>query len=80
MNAHDEHGNPVPDVDPASYAGQLVALLEWARRRGYRIGPFVRVGDLTVQVQDLRQTEARGTPPPPDMGPWTSVGYPEGDE
>lgn len=52
---HDEHGNPLPALDPTSAAYQLVALLEYARVRGYRIGPFVKIGDVVAQVQDLRQ-------------------------
>ncbi len=76
---NDEHGNALPAIDPTSSVYQLVALLEYARRRGFRIGPTVRIGDVTVQVQDLRQSEGTGTPIP-DVGPWTAAGYPEGDE
>lgn len=75
----DEHGNALPALDPTSPVFQLVALLEYARHRGFRIGPMVRIGDVTVQVQDLRQDEGRGVAPP-DVGPWTAAGYPEGDE
>lgn len=75
----DEHGNALPALDPTSAAYQLVALLEYARIRGFRIGPMVKIGDVVVQVQDLRQDEGRGTPPL-EVGPWTAAGFPEGDE
>ena len=78
--SHDSDGNPVIEVDPLSSVGQFTALMEWARRRGFRIGPTVKIGDLVVQVSDLRQTEARGEPLPPDVGPWTQAGFPQGDE
>lgn len=74
-DAHDEVGNPVLAVDPVSPAGQLVALLEWARRRGFRIGPLVKIDGLTVQVQDLRQTEGRHVDPPDDGSIWDQAGY-----
>lgn len=79
MTAHDEAGNVIA-IDPVSSVGQLVALLEYGRARGYRIGPFVKLDGLTVQVQDLRQPEGRGVAPPPDQGPWSAAGYEEGDE
>lgn len=80
MTAHDEKGNEIP-IDPVSPVGQLIALLEYGRARGYRIGPTVKIDGLVVQVQDLRQTEGRGVPGAGDgPGPWTLAGYPEGDE
>jgi hypothetical protein len=79
VTAHDESGNVIP-IDPASTVGQLVALLEYARARGWRIGPFVKLDGLTIQVQDLRQREGQGIAPPPDVGPWTAAGYDEGDQ
>ena len=69
-----------PVLDPLSDAGQLTMLLEWGRKRGFRIGPIVRLGSIQLQVQDLRQTEGRGIEPPADPGAWTAAGYPEGDE
>lgn len=75
----DERGNALPALDPASSVYQLVALLEYARIRGFRIGPTVKIGDVTIQVQDLRQSEGRGVPEP-EVGPWAAAGFPEGDE
>jgi hypothetical protein len=60
--SHDENGNPVLEVDPLSSAGQLVALLEWARRRNFKLGPMVKIGDVMVQVTDLRQEPGRRAP------------------
>ena len=59
---HDEHGNPLPVLDPTSSAYQLVALLEYCRARGFRIGPYVKIGDVAAQVQDIRQHEGSGVP------------------
>jgi hypothetical protein len=64
--SHDENGNPVPEVDPLSSAGQLVALLEWARRRNFKLGPMVKIGDVMVQVTDLRQETGHRMPNLPD--------------
>lgn len=75
---HDEAGNVIP-IDPAGPVGQLVALLEYGRARGFRIGPMVKIDGLVVQVQDVRQREGHDLPMP-DVGPWTAAGYPEGDE
>ena len=66
MSAIDEHGNPLPEVDPMSSAGQLIALLEYCRRRQFRIGPMVKIGDVMVQVQDLRQDDGRDLPDMPE--------------
>jgi hypothetical protein len=60
--SHDEHGNPVLEVDPLSSAGQLVALLEWARRRNFKLGPMVKIGDVMVQVTDMRQEPGHRMP------------------
>lgn len=79
MTARDEAGNAIT-IDPLTPAGQLVQLLEYARARGYRLGPYVKLDGLVVQVQDLRQAEGRGVAPPPDIGPWAAAGYEEGDE
>lgn len=75
----DEHGNALLEVDPNSMVGQLVALLEYGRRRGFRIGPFVQIGDVRLQVQDLRQDrdEGRSVELPPDAGPWAAQGVDE---
>lgn len=75
----DIDGNDITAPPAASDVGQLIYLLEWARRRGFRVGPAIRVGGLTLQVQDLRQTEGRGVPREADPGPWKTAGY-DGDD
>lgn len=75
---HDENGDPLPAVSASSDVGQLIYLLEWARLRGFRLGPTLQVGGLIVQVSDLRQTEGRRGPSEPhDEGPWKAAGYEE---
>lgn len=52
----DDDGNvmPVPGPD-ASDVAKAIYLLEYARLRGFRLGPTLKVGELVTQVQDLRQ-------------------------
>lgn len=76
---HDDDGNtvPVPPVD--SDLAQLIQLLEYGRKRGFQIGPAIRVGSIVTQVRDLRQKEG-GPELPPDDGGWmASVGMGEGE-
>jgi len=74
----DEDGNIVPVPPAESDLAQLIQLLEYGRRRGFRIGPTVRVGALVVQVQDLRQNESQlGDELEPQMGAWEAFGYTE---
>jgi hypothetical protein len=53
----DEDGNIInpPQVDSPITA--IVWLLEYGRKRGFKIGPTVQVGDTIVQVEDLRQAK-----------------------
>lgn len=51
----DEDGNLIPPPDPNSPIGQIVWLMEYGRKRGFRIGPRVQVGDTIAEVLDLRQ-------------------------
>ena len=79
---HDDDGNPLALPDPQSDVGQLIYLLEWARIRGFRIGPEVRIGGLGVVVRDLRQTEKRRDPDDTvsnyeKAGPWAAHGHEE---
>lgn len=51
----DDDGNeiPMPTADHPVMA--IVWLMEYGRKRGFKIGPAVKVGDCVVQVRDLRQ-------------------------
>jgi hypothetical protein len=72
----DDDGNPLPVPDSKSEVGQLIYLLEWGRLRGFRLGPTIQVGDLIVQVRDLRQPEGRADrDDTTDAGPWAAAGY-----
>lgn len=75
----DEDGNAVPIPPAESDLAQLIQLLEYGRKRGFRIGPTVQIGKLTVQVQDLRQDEVERKDEP-QMDAWAAAGYVEGKE
>lgn len=50
----DDDGNliaPPPVDDPIM---KILYLLEYGRKRGFRIGPTVQVGDTIIQVTDTR--------------------------
>lgn len=73
----DDDGNVLPPPDPESPVAQIIYLLEYGRLRGFRVGPTVQVGDVTVGVRDLRQerdlmqearTEHGDLDPDSDMG------------
>ncbi len=51
----DDDGNVLSPPEPGSPVAQIIYLLEYARARGFRIGPSVQVSDTIVQVRDLRQ-------------------------
>lgn len=58
MNKHDiidDDGNIIAPPEAGSTIHQLVWLLEYGRKRGFRVGPTVQIGDVIVQVRDLRQ-------------------------
>lgn len=75
----DDEGNPLALPDPKSEIGQMIYLLEWARLRGFRLGPILQIGETIIQVSDLRQREGRRDPDDkPDRGPWDAAGYTEG--
>lgn len=42
---------PLHDVD------HLMRLLKWGREQGIRIGPMVTIGEVSVQVTDVRQAK-----------------------
>ncbi len=51
----DDDGNELAPPEPGSPIANIIYLLEYGRRRGFRIGPTVQVNDVIVQVSDLRQ-------------------------
>lgn len=73
---HDEDGNLLGVPPAETPVGQLIYLIEWCRLRGVRLGPTVQIGELVVQVRDLRQNEQdRAAQAPDDPGPWAAAGY-----
>lgn len=76
IDADDEGNNlPVPPAD--SDIGQLIYLLEYGRQRGFRIGPTVQIGNVIVQVSDLRQHEGRAQSETPEPTIWQQNGHDE---
>lgn len=75
MPDHDEDGNDLVVPPPDSDVGQLLYLLEYGRQRGFRIGPRVQIGDVVLEVADLRQNEGSGSGEGPDI--WTEHGHKE---
>ena len=73
----DDEGDPVPQPAKESDLADLIQLLEYGRRKGYRIGPVVRIGKITVQVADLRQHVGDGLDLAPEPSIWEEHGYPE---
>lgn len=74
----DEDGNEFPPPEPGSPLAGVIYLLEYGRKRGFRIGPAVQIGDITVQVQDLRQAKefgAENVKGEPDI--WAQHGHSE---
>lgn len=51
----DEDGNVLPPPEPGTPIAQIIYLMEYGRKRGFRIGPRVQVGDTVAEVLDLRQ-------------------------
>lgn len=75
---HDEDGDPVPQPVAASDLADLIQLMEWARTKGYRVGPMVRVGKLALQISDVRQREGKDRKEEePDRGIFAEHGYSE---
>lgn len=68
-------GEYLPDIDPTSDVVKVVYLLEWARARGFKVGPAVQVGDVILQVQDLRQIEGRQSRDEPTRDIWQEHGH-----
>ena len=57
----DEDGNVLPPPEPGTDAANAIYLLEYARKRGFRLGPVIRVGAIEMQVLDLRQQMQLGS-------------------
>lgn len=51
----DEDGNALPPPEPGTDVAHAIYLLEYARLRGFRIGPALEIGVIKMHVRDLRQ-------------------------
>ena len=74
---YDDDGIAVPQPAAESDLADLIQLLEYGRRKGFRIGPMVRIGKITVQVADMRQRAAATAPDEPEPSIGEMVGFPD---
>jgi len=72
---HTSEGEMLVVPEPGTDVAHLIYLLEYARRRGFRVGPAVQIGGLAIQVQDLRQVEDDPARSASDPGVWAVHGY-----
>lgn len=65
--------------DPKTCVDELMRLAEWARQNGHRIGA-VKLGCLSLQIEDLRVDDKEGLKPHEHQarGPWADLGFPDG--
>lgn len=56
----DDDGNELPKPPQDSAVWAVIYLLEYGRKRGFRIGPQLQVGEITLNVADLRQAREVG--------------------
>lgn len=59
-------GEPLVVPEPGTDVAHLIYLLEYARRRGFKVGPNVQLGSIALQVHDMRQIEEGDLPDEPD--------------
>lgn len=75
--------DPSPDDLPAVPETDTLARILWfveqCRKRGIRVGPHMRVGDVQLQIKDLRQAavEGYGTNRGEGPGIWEQAGFKE---
>lgn len=61
-----------PTLPEAHDVLAAIHLLEWARARGFRIGPVVKVGNVQFGVADIRQANREGIDNPTPTEPATA--------
>ena len=71
----DDDGNLIAPPPPDHPVMAVLYLLEYGRKRGFRIGPTVQVGDTIVQVRDMRLKEDRPAPGTPEASIWQENGF-----
>ena len=57
----DADGNELPTPPDGSDVAHMIYLLEYCRRRKFKLGPLAQVGDVVIQVTDphLENEEAK---------------------
>lgn len=68
----DFDGNELPAPEPGSDLANLLHVMMFGRRNQIQIGPYVRIGNITIQVRDLTQRPQEGGVP--DVPPWELAG------
>lgn len=56
------------DLPKSDDVSRAIHLMRWARREGYRVGPTLIVGDVTMQIEDIRQSRIEANPGLPVEG------------
>lgn len=51
-----DDGDEMPP-NPSADVAATIHLLEYARSRGFRVGPLLHVGSVKLQIDDLRQAK-----------------------
>jgi hypothetical protein len=59
---------------------EFLRLMDESRKKGYRIGPEVTIGCISVKVSDLRQSKKEGLVAPREMSILEEHGAPMGDD
>lgn len=68
----DVDGNELPPPPPDSDLAQIQHALLFGRRNDFQIGPYIRIGNITMQVRDLRQRPSQDGIP--EIPPWVAAG------
>lgn len=69
----DDDGNTLPPPGPGTDVANIIYLLEYGRKRGFQIGPTLKIGETVLQVHDLRQAQQRAGESAPDIEPGSDM-------
>lgn len=74
-------GDALPALPADHDVMAAIHLLEYARSRGFRVGPYLIVGSVKVQIRDVRQEKLENMGGVPErsepLPPWFDIGEPE---
>lgn len=75
------HKLPSPPRSVTTDVDELLRLMAEARKQGYRIGPEVTIGSVSVKIRDEKLSASLGLRgPEPEMSILTEHGMPMNDE